>query len=220
MKLTQFTLIIGSSLMLLACSTLEQGSTTSHSKPAAGAESVSPASVHTPTSVENKPSASAKELEDEVQRLSSMQKNYFSIFKIDETNAGLKGRQNAIGVFDLQKTPRGERLRLTVTQLPKAPVRLSVGTYTVVLDTVVDYVETRVCKSASCAGKQKRIVRSLPKLCQIQISPMNQYLGTKEISLAELTNAEGSDSNYKSTYADVVITIKRITVLAASTPQT
>ncbi|SFG09209.1 hypothetical protein SAMN05518865_10891 [Duganella sp. CF458] len=175
-------------------------------------EPVTPA-VPPPQPVESKPELNTKEFEEESQRLLSMQKSYFSVFRIDEASIGLKPRQNAVGVFDLQKPPRGERMRLTVSQQAKKPARLAVGTYTVVLDTVVDYIEIQTCQSAACAGKRQRIVRSLPKQLQIQISPQNQYFGSKDFSLAELANAEGKDKNYKSMYQNVVVTVKRISVV-------
>ncbi|GGY36985.1 hypothetical protein GCM10007387_19160 [Pseudoduganella albidiflava] len=154
------------------------------------------------------PSASAKELADEAKRLTGMQKKYFSVFKIDEAGSGLKARDNAIGVYDLRRPPRGNRLRLVVTQPSSKPARLAVGTYNVSLDTVIDYVETQTCKSASCAGKTQNFVRSLKKVYRIQLSPRNQFYGAQDISLA----AAGTPGNYRSTFSDVVVTVRRISV--------
>jgi hypothetical protein len=203
---------------LAACSTLEPSPSAPKSNvPAANEPAPSPGTSPQVTP-EIKPDANARELEEETQRLLSMQKSYFNVFRIDEANAGLKARQNATGVFDLQRQPRGDRMRLTVSQQPKRPARLALGTYTVTLDTVVDYIEVQICQSAACAGKRQRIVRSLPKQVQIQISPQNQYFAGKDISLGELTNAEGKDKNYKSMYQDVVVTVKRISVQPVSPP--
>ncbi|WBS00604.1 hypothetical protein OU994_20065 [Pseudoduganella sp. SL102] len=154
------------------------------------------------------PSASAKELADEAKRLTGMQKKYFSVFKIDEAGSGLKARDNAIGVYDLRRPPRGNRLRLVVTQPSSKPARLTVGTYNVSLDTAIDYVETQTCKSASCAGKTQNFVRSLKKVYRIQLSPRNQFYGAQDISLA----AAGTPGNYRSTFSDVVVTVRRISV--------
>lgn len=197
-----------------ACSHMESAPPASPAQPPGAVQTPSAAA---PSPVEPKPEPSNRELEEESQRLLSMQKNYFNIFRIDEANIGLTPRTDAIGVFDLQKSPRGERIRLTVSLQPKKPMRLSVGTYMVMLDTVVDYIEVQVCQSSSCAGKRKRIVRSLPKVLQVQISPQNQYFGGKDFSLAEMTNAEGKDKSYKSLYQDVVITVKRISVTPGPT---
>ena len=198
---------------LAACSHLQPAPSAPPAQAPAATEQAPPAPVSPQAPLDTRPDAmNTKELEEEAQRLLSMQKSYFNVFKIDEANTGLKPRQNAIGVFELQKPPRGERVRLTVSQQPKRPARLALGTYTVVLDTVVDYIEIQVCQSAACAGKRQRIVRSLPKQLQIQISPQNQYFGSKDFSLGELTNAEGKDRNYKSMYQDVVVTVKRISV--------
>ncbi|WP_154668325.1 hypothetical protein [Pseudoduganella violaceinigra] len=213
MKHTHYTLTVVLTTLLAACSVLEPVPPAANKKPAA-AESVPMPATVPPPAEEIKPTVNtAKEMEEETQRLLSMQKSYFNVFRIDEASIGLKPRQNSIGVFDLQKPPRGERVRLTVTQQPKKPARLSVGSYTVTLDTVVDYIEIQICQSAACAGKRQKMVRSLPKLVQIPISPQNQYFGSKDFSLAELSNAEGKDKNYKSMYQDVVITVKRITVI-------
>lgn len=157
------------------------------------------------------PSASAREVADEARRLTGMQKKYFTVFKIDEAGSGLKARANAIGVFDLRRPPRGDRLRLIVTQASSKPARLTVGTYSVALDTVIDFVETQTCRSASCAGKQQKFVRSLKKVYKIGLSPRNEFYGGQDISLA----TPGTPGNYRSAYSDVVVTVRRITV----TPQ-
>jgi hypothetical protein len=148
---------------------------------------------------------------DEARRLTGMQKKYFTVFKIDEAGSGLKARDNAIGVFDLRRPPRGDRLRLIVTQGSSKPARLAVGTYNVALDTVIDFVETQTCRSASCAGKQQKFVRSLKKVYKIGLSPRNEYYGGQDISLA----TPGTPGNYRSSFSDVVVTVRRITV----TPQ-
>jgi len=157
------------------------------------------------------PTASGKELADEARRLTGMQKKYFTVFKIDEAGSGLKARDNAIGVFDLRRPPRGDRLRLVVTQASSKPARLTVGTYNVALDTVIDFVETQTCRSAACAGKQQKFVRSLKKVYRIGLSPRNEYYGGQDISLA----TPGTPGNYRSAYSDVVVTVRRISV----TPQ-
>lgn len=157
------------------------------------------------------PTASSKELADEARRLTTMQKKYFTVFKIDEAGSGLKARDNAIGVFDLRRPPRGDRLRLVVTQAASKPARLTVGTYNVALDTVIDFVETQTCRSAACAGKQQKFVRSLKKVYKIGLSPRNEYYGGQDISLA----TPGTPGNYRSAYSDVVVTVRRISV----TPQ-
>jgi hypothetical protein len=181
---------------------------TGQAAPAAPAVPAAPPAPPSPPPPESKPSASSKELDEEAQRLSGMQKTYLTVFKIDESGSGLKPRPNASGVFDMQKPPRSDRLRLVVTQQAKKPPRLAVGTYNVTLDTVIDYVETQTCKSGSCSGKQQKMVRQLPKQVRIQISPLNQYNGAQEVSLA----TAGTPGNYRSTYSNVAITVKRITV--------
>jgi hypothetical protein len=166
-----------------------------------------------PPPPEVKPAASSKELDDEAKRLAALQKSYFEVFRIDEASAGLKPRQNATGVFELQKAPRGDRLRLVVALHPKKPARLAVGTYNVTLDTVVDYVETQTCTQASCTGKIQKVVRSLARPVQIQISPLNKYYGNKDLSLAEFRSADSNAKTYRSSYSDVVVTVKRITAV-------
>lgn len=213
MKRTYVCLIVLFAAALAACSNMGTAPQAKPAQAAAATEPPASATVPAPPAVESKPELNVKELEEETQRLLSMQKSYFNVFRIDEASIGLKPRQNAVGVYDLQKPPRGERVRLTVSQQPKKPARLALGTYTVTLDTVVDYIEVQTCQSAACAGKRQRIVRSLPKQLQIQISPQNHYFGSRDLSLAELANAEGKDKNYRSLYQDVVITIKRISVV-------
>ncbi|MGW8392283.1 hypothetical protein [Pseudoduganella sp. HUAS MS19] len=212
MKRHHYILTVLMAAALAACASLETAPPAGQATGPAAAEPAPPDASAQQLPAESKPAINAKELEEETQRLLSLQKSYFNVFKIDEGSIGLKPRPNAIGVFDLQKPLRGERVRLTVSQQPKRPARLAIGTYMVILDTVVDYIEVQVCQSAACAGKRQRIVRSLPKQVQIQISPQNQYFGTRDVSLAELANAEGKDRNYKSMYQDVVITVKRISV--------
>lgn len=161
-----------------------------------------------PPAPESAPQISAKELSDEAKRLTGMQKKYFTVFRIDEAGSGLKPRENAIGVFDLRTPPRGNRLRLTVTQAPSKPAKLAVGTYNVSLDTVIAYVETQTCKSASCAGKTQKFVRSLKKVYRVQLSPKNEYFGGQDVSLV----TPGTPGNYRSTFSEVVVTVKRISV--------
>jgi hypothetical protein len=154
------------------------------------------------------PAASPKELKDEADRLAGMQKRYFAVFKIEESGSGLKASDNKIGVFELRRAPRGDRLRLAVSQAPSKPARLAVGTYNVSLDTVIDYVETQTCIASACKGKQQKLVRSLKKVHKIQLSPRNGYSGGQEISLV----TPGTPGSYRSTYSDVVLTVKRISV--------
>lgn len=184
-----------------------------HMEPAQAPAVTQPsAPVPSPPAESKAETSNARTLEGESQRLLSMQKSYFNIFRIDEANIGLFARPNAIGVFDLQRPPHSDRIRLTVSLQAKTPVQLAVGSYTVFLNTVINYIEVQVCQSESCAGKRQRIVRSLSKVLPVQISPQNQYFGGKDFSLAEAANAEGKDKNYKSTYQDVVITVKHISV--------
>lgn len=216
MQRTHFSLVMLFAALLTACTTTGTAPPAKHTDQIKTTEEAPQVAPPAPAT-EAKP-VTSKELAEEAQRLLGMQKNYFSVFRIEEAGVDLKPRQNAIGVFDLRKDPRGERLRLTIAQQPKSPARLAIGTYTVTLDLFIEYIEVRACRSASCDGKQQRIVRKLPKLLQIQISPQNQYIGGKDISLADFGSAERNDKNYKSTYSNVVITVKRISVVAASSP--
>src|ERR1041385_3699076 len=85
---------------LAACSHLEPAPSATTSKAPAATEPAPPSAAVPQAPVETRPDAvNAKELEEEAQRLLSMQKSYFNVFKIDEANTGLKPRQNAIGVF-------------------------------------------------------------------------------------------------------------------------
>ena len=158
--------------------------------------------------------ADTKPFDDEARRLASMSKAYFSVFKIDEAVTGLTPRPNANGVYDLQKPPRGDKLRIAVAQQAKAPAKLAIGTYNVTLDAVFDYIELQACKSGPCAGKLQKIVRSLPKVMKIQLTPQNQYYGVQDVSLAN----PGTPGNYRSTYSNVVLTVRRITVAPVIPP--
>src|SRR5438045_6873604 len=74
--------------------------------------------------------------------LASYQNNLFQVFKLTETFGGFKAKPNAVGVFESRSSKSG-KLRVSLAQLPDSPARLNVGSYTVNLDVLVEYVEDR-----------------------------------------------------------------------------
>lgn len=153
-------------------------------------------------------SVQRQEVEDETRRLMSYQKNLFQIFKLTEIQAGFKEKPNALGVFELKSSKNG-KLRLMLTQLPGSPVRLSVGTYNVNVEVVIDYVETLECVSSNCEGKTQNVVRSVPRTVQFYMAPRLGYVHRKDISLVD-TKAVEAKGNYRSSYSDLVMTVQRI----------
>jgi hypothetical protein len=155
-----------------------------------------------------------QDLEEESRRLASYQKNLFQVFKLTETAAGFRARPNAIGVFE-SKSSRTGKLRVSLAQLPDSPARLNVGSYTVNMDVLVEYVETRECIAGGCVGKTQNIVRSVTKPVQISVSPKSAYAGTREVSYLDTRHAEPNPKNYRINYSDLVMTVRRMTI----TPQ-
>ncbi|MBA5687766.1 hypothetical protein [Rugamonas apoptosis] len=154
-------------------------------------------------------SVQRQEVEDETRRLMSYQKNLFQIFKLTEIQAGFKEKPNALGVFELPSSKNG-KLRLMLAQLPGSPVRLSVGTYNVNVDVVIDYVETLECVSSTCEGKTQNVVRSVPRTVQFYMAPRLGYVHRKDVSLVDTKATEGKGRNYRSSYSDLVMTVQRI----------
>jgi hypothetical protein len=154
-------------------------------------------------------SVQRQEVEEETRRLMSYQKNLFQIFKLTEIQAGFHERPNALGVFELKSSKNG-KLRLMLAQLPDSPVRLSMGTYNVNVEVVIDYVETLECVSSSCEGKTQNLVRSVPRMVQFYMAPRLGYVHRKDISLADTKAVEAKGHNYRSSYSDLVMTVRRI----------
>lgn len=159
-----------------------------------------------------------QEVEDETRRLMSYQKNLFQIFKLTEIQAGFKEKPNALGVFEL-KSSRNGKLRLMLTQQPGTPVRLSVGTYNVNVDVVIDYVETLECVSSNCEGKTQNVVRSVPRTVQFYMAPRLGYVHRKDVSLVDTKSVEAKGHNYRSSYSDLVMTVQRISASPLPTRQ-
>jgi hypothetical protein len=155
-----------------------------------------------------------QELEEESRRLASYQKNLFQVFKLSESAAGFQAKPNALGVYE-SKSARSGKLRLTLAQLPDSPARLNVGSYTVNLDMLVEYVETRECIAGGCLGKTQKIVRSVPKTVQMAISPKTAFGGSRELSFLDTANAEPNAKNYRTSYANLVLTVRRMTIAPA-----
>lgn len=153
--------------------------------------------------------AQKQEVEDETRRLMSYQKNLFQIFKLTEIQAGFKEKPNSLGVFELKSSKNG-KLRLMLAQLPGSPVHLSVGTYNVTVDVVIDYVETLECVSSNCEGKTQNVVRSVPRSVQFYMAPRLGYVHRRDISLVDTKSVEAKSHNYRSSYSDLVMTVQRI----------
>lgn len=173
-----------------------------------------PAATPQPASQEEEESKARQslqkqEVEDETRRLMSYQKNLFQIFKLSEIQAGFKEKPNALGVFELKSSKNG-KLRLMLTQLPGSPVHLSVGTYNVNVDVVIDYVETLECVSSTCEGKTQNVVRSVPRTVQFYMAPRLGYVHRKDVSLVDSKSVEAKNRNYRSSYSDLVMTVQRI----------
>jgi hypothetical protein len=156
-----------------------------------------------------------QEVEDETRRLMSYQKNLFQVFKLTEIQAGFREKPNALGVFELKSSKTG-KLRLMLAQQPESPVRLSVGTYNVNVDVVIDYVETLECVSSSCDGKTQNLVRSVPRTVQFYMAPRLGYIHRKDISLVDTKAVEAKGHNYRSSYSDLVMTVRRISAAPLS----
>jgi hypothetical protein len=146
--------------------------------------------------------------DEEIQRLDPYQKNLFQVFRLSETLAGFKPKANTVGVYELAAT-KTNRLRLALAQLPGSPARLSVGNYLVNLDLVIDYTETRACLSGSCAGKTEEFERSANKTVQLSLTPKNNFSSSAILPLIDAKAAPGR--NYRSTYSNLVLTVRRMT---------
>lgn len=79
---------------------------------------------------------------------------------------------------------------------------------------LVEYVETRECIAGGCVGKTQNMVRSVPKTVQISISPKSGFAGTRELSFLDTKHAEPSAKNYRISYSNLVMMVKRMTVAA------
>jgi hypothetical protein len=189
--------------------------------PGAGAPAVPPpAAVVTPEETKAKLLQSKREaqqqkqeLDDESRRLASYQKNLFQVFRLTESAAGFQAKPNVLGVFE-SKSARSGKLRVSLAQLPDSPARLNVGSYTVNLDMLVEYVEIRECIAGGCVGKTQKIVRSVPKTVQIAVSPKTAYAGSRELSFLDTANAEPNAKNYRISYSHLVMTVKRMSLAA------
>jgi hypothetical protein len=184
----------------------------------AAPEAPPPAAGPTPEEIKAKALAQRREaqqliqdIEDESRRLTSYQKNLFQVFKLTETFAGFKAKPNAVGVFESRSSKTG-KLRVSLAQLPDNPARLSVGSYTVNLDMLVEYVEMRECIAGGCVGKVQKIVRSVTRPVQISISPKSGFAGNREVSYVEAKDADPNAKNYRISYSDLVMTVRRMSV--------
>jgi hypothetical protein len=153
----------------------------------------------------------AQDIEDESRRLASYQKNLFQVFKLTETVGGFKAKANAVGVFESKSSKTG-KLRVSLAQLPDSPARLNVGSYMVNLDVLVEYVEMRECVAGGCVGKIQKMVRSVTRPVQIAISPKSGFSGNREVSYIESKEAETNAKNYRISYSDLVMTVRRMSV--------
>jgi hypothetical protein len=154
-----------------------------------------------------------QELDDESRRLASYQKNLFQVFKLSETAAGFQAKPDAVGVFE-SKAAKSGKMRVSLAQLPDSPARLNVGSYTVNLDMLVEYVETRECIAGGCVGKTQNIVRSVPKSVQIPISAKSGFAGTRDLSFLDAQNVEPNARNYRVSYSKLKMTVRRMTAAA------
>lgn len=89
-----------------------------------------------------------------------------------------------------------------------------VGSYTVNLDMLVDYVETRECIAGGCVGKTQNIVRSVSKAVQIPVSAKSGFAGTRELSFLDTQNVEPNAKNYRVSYSNLKMTVRRMTAAA------
>jgi hypothetical protein len=225
MKLFDSLTVLALAGALAACATKPgDGPATSRMQdavPAADPASAAPA-VAAPTATPDEAKAKAQQqkreaqqlkqdLDEESRRLASYQKNLFQVFKLTETAAGFRARPNAIGVFESKSSKTG-KLRVSLAQLPESPARLNLGSYTINLDVLVEYVEMRECIAGGCLGKTQKIVRSVTKPVQISISPKSAYAGTREVSYLDARNAEPNAKNYRVSYSDLVMTVRRMTI--------
>jgi hypothetical protein len=154
-----------------------------------------------------------QELEDESRRLASYQKNLFQVFRLSESAAGFQAKPNALGVFE-SKSAKSGKMRVALAQLPDSPARLNVGSYTVNLDMLVEYVETRECIAGGCVGKTQNIVRSVPKSVQIPVSAKSGYAGMRELSFLDAHDAEPNAKSYRVSYSNLKMTVRRMTAAA------
>jgi flagellar motility protein MotE (MotC chaperone) len=157
-----------------------------------------------------------QDLDDESARLASYQKNLFQVFKLTESTAGFQARPNAIGVFE-SKAARSGKMRVSLAQMPDSPARLAVGSYTINLNLLVEYVENRECMAGGCLGKTQKIVRSVPKTVQIAVSPKTAFTGSRELSFLDSENVEPNAKDVRISYSNLVMTVRRITVAAPVT---
>ncbi len=105
---------------------------------------------------------------------------------------------------------------MSLARLRESPARLNVGSYTINLDMLVEYVESRECIAGGCLGKTQNIVRSVTKPVQISISPKSGYVGTREVSYLDARNTEPNAKNYRVSYNDLVMTVRRMTITPTS----
>lgn len=228
MKLLNLLTVLALAAALAACAsqpastsgvTHRQANPEPAADPGAGAAPV-PAAVVTPDDAKAKllqqkreAQQQKQELDDESRRLASYQKNLFQVFKLSESVAGFQARPNALGVFE-SKSAKSGKMRVSLAQLPDSPARLNVGSYTVNLDMLVEYVETRECIAGGCIGKTQNIVRSVPKTVQIPISGKNGFAGTRELSFLDAQNVEPNAKNYRVSYSNLKMTVRRMTAAA------
>jgi hypothetical protein len=152
-----------------------------------------------------------QDLDDESLRLASYQKNLFQVFRLTESAAGFQARPNALGVFD-SKSAKSGKMRVSLAQMPDSPARLAVGSYTINLNMLVEYVEVRECIAGGCLGKTQKLVRSVPKTVQIAISPKTAFAGSRELSFLDSANAEPNAKDVRVSYSNLVMTVRRMTV--------
>lgn len=209
-----------SALLLAGCATAPTPTPApSHPRPETGRSGANvPSSPAQPSATElEEEEARARQtvlkqdLEEETRRLLSYQKNLFQVFKLTETLAGFREKPNALGVYELKSSKNG-KLRLTLAQLPDSPAHLSLGGYVINLDTVFDYVESQECATSACEGKTQNVVRSVPKTIQIYVSPKTGYVGRKDVTVSEGRNIDAQGHAYRSSYSNLVMTVRRMTV--------
>lgn len=228
MKLFNVLIVLATAVTLAACASQPPppavhhmpGNTDTAADPGAVQQPAVPAPVVTPEEAKAKLQQQKREaqqlkqeMDDESRRLASYQKNLFQVFKLSESAAGFQAKPNALGVFE-SKAAKSGKLRVSLAQLPDSPARLNVGSYTIILDVLLEYVETRECIAGGCVGKTQNMVRSVPKTVQISISPKSGFAGTRELSFLDAKHVEPNAKNYRISYSNLVMTVKRISVAA------
>ncbi|WP_211923438.1 hypothetical protein, partial [Pseudoduganella ginsengisoli] len=171
--------------------------------PASAPAAAAPPAIATP-----QPEQPARSAAAEWQQLAPYVKSPLQIFALTETRAGLHALPGVVGVYQ-QPAPRPGPMRLRVALRPDSPVRLSVGAYTVQLQLTASYIERRTCQVASCNGEMVDTVKKTGKTVRLRLAPQNGYVAETTLPF---TQATGPDQGDAITYADLVLTVRRMTI--------